>query len=170
MVVEQLIHKYNVPLVIDADAINILAENKALLDLLKPNTILTPHTKEFERLTKKCNTDLERLNTGIDFAKKYSVILVLKGVYTAIINSDGKVYFNSTGNSSLAKGGTGDTLTGIIVANLAKGYTELNAAILSVYIHGLTADICIEQQSKETVIASDLIEALQKAFLKISEY
>lgn len=166
-VVEQLILKSKSVLVIDADAINVLAENKQLLNHIKPNTIITPHSKEFERLTQKCESDYERLHMGIEFAKKYKIILVLKGAYTAIINCDGKVYFNSTGNSALAKGGSGDTLTGIIVAHLCKGYSPLNAAILSVYIHGMAADICIESQSKETVIATDIINAIETAFLNI---
>jgi hydroxyethylthiazole kinase-like uncharacterized protein yjeF len=165
LVVKQLLSKSNVAVVIDADAINVLADDKLNLRLLKPNTILTPHIKEFERLTKPVNNDYERLILAIQFAKTYEVILVLKGVNTAIINSNGKVYFNTTGNQSLAKGGSGDTLTGIIVAHLAKGYSPLHAAILGVYFHGLAADICIKKQSIESVIATDLIEALKEAFL-----
>jgi ADP-dependent NAD(P)H-hydrate dehydratase / NAD(P)H-hydrate epimerase len=168
-VVADLIQQCNVPLVIDADAINMLAENKTILTTLKPDTILTPHTKEFERLTTTSKTDFEKLSFGIEFAKKYQIILILKGVYTAIIKGDGKVYFNSTGNSSLAKGGSGDALTGIIAAQLAQGYKPFEAAILSVYLHGLAADICTETQGKESVIASDVIEALGSAFAGISE-
>jgi hydroxyethylthiazole kinase-like uncharacterized protein yjeF len=164
----QLIQQCTVPLVIDADALNVLAENQALLNELPANTILTPHFKEFDRLTKRHATDLERLITGIEFAKKYKVVLILKGAYSAVINRDGKVYFNSTGNPSLAKGGTGDTLTGIIAAQLAQGYLPLNAAILSVYLHGLAADICTEHIGTEAVLASDLIEALGGAYQKIS--
>jgi NAD(P)H-hydrate epimerase len=159
-VVEQLLNECTVPLVIDADAINILAVNKNLLSAIKPNTILTPHIKEFERLTKKAETDFERLQNAIEFAKKYNLILVLKGAHTAVINSNGEIFFNSTGNPSLAKGGSGDMLTGIIAANLAKGYKPLNAAILGVFRHGQAADICVKKQNMESILASDLIEAL----------
>ena len=155
------------PLVIDADALNVLADNEINLQLLKPDTILTPHVKEFERLTEPVTNDYDRLQLAIKFAKKHKVIIVLKGAITSIINSKGKVYVNSTGNQCLAKGGSGDTLTGIIVAHLAKGYSPINAAILGVYFHGLAADICIKKQSMESVIATDLIEALKETFLVI---
>ena len=153
----------------DADAINILAENKKLLELIKQDTIITPHEKEFERLTEKCDSDFDRILIAKEFAKKYKLILVLKGVYTAVFNSNGKVYFNSTGNSSLAKGGTGDTLTGIIVAQLAQGYSPLHAAILGVFIHGAAADICIKSKGKESVRSTDIIENIGKVFLNVSQ-
>jgi hydroxyethylthiazole kinase-like uncharacterized protein yjeF len=156
-----ILQQTNCPIVIDADAINILAENKTNLQLLKPNSILTPHNKEFERLTKQTDNDYDKLQLAIEFVKTYKVILVLKGVYTAVINSDGKVHFNSTGNSALSKGGSGDMLTGIIVANLAKGYKPISAAILSVYLHGLTAELCLKKQNIESVTTSDLIEELK---------
>lgn len=156
-----LIQKTNCPIVIDADAINILAENKTNLGLLKPNSILTPHTKEFERLTKPTDNDFDKLQLAIEFAIAYKIILVLKGVYTAVINSDGNVFFNSTGNSALSKGGSGDMLTGMIVANLAKGYNPLQAAIISVYLHGLAADNIVKKQTSESVISTDLIEELK---------
>ncbi len=164
-VVKQLIKESNVTLVIDADALNVLADDKNILRLLKPDMILTPHSKEFERLTKPADTDEERLLLAIEFAKTYKVILVLKGPTTAVINSNGDVHVNTTGNQSLAKGGSGDTLTGIIVAHLAKRYSPLHAAILGVYFHGLAADSCIKKQSMESVIASDVIDALKEAFL-----
>ncbi len=160
-VVLEIIQQANCPLVIDADALNILAENKTNLQLLKPNTILTPHTKEFERLTKPTVNDFDKLQLAIEFAKTYKIILVLKGVYTAVINSDGQVHFNSTGNSALSKGGSGDMLTGIIVANLAKGYQPISAAKISVYFHGLTAELCIKKQNSESVTTTDLIEELK---------
>ena len=156
-------------IVMDADAINILAENKKLLELIKQDTIITPHEKEFERLTEKCDSDFDRILIAKEFAKKYKLILVLKGVYTAVFNSNGKVYFNSTGNSSLAKGGTGDTLTGIIVAQLAQGYSPLHAAILGVFIHGAAADICIKSKGKESVRSTDIIENIGKVFLNVSQ-
>jgi len=157
-----------IQLVIDADAINMLAKNPELLKHLLPNTILTPHFRELERLTKPVKTEAERLQLAIDFAIKYQVIVILKGAFTAIVNSNGDVHFNSTGNSSLSKGGSGDTLTGIIVSLLAQNYTPINAAILGVYIHGKSADICIKIKGKESVIASDIIANLGETFLTLS--
>jgi NAD(P)H-hydrate epimerase len=165
--VEELIYKSQVPLVLDADALNIISENKSILNSLKPNSILTPHVKEFERLTQKCDTDFDRLEIAISFAKKYKIILILKGAHTAVVNSNGNVFFNSTGNAALAKGGSGDTLTGIIVGLLANSYKPIDAAIMGVYLHGVTADICIETHSKESVIASDIIETIGEAYLRL---
>ena len=145
---------------------NIIAEDITVLYSLKAHTILTPHAKEFDRLTHQHHSDFDRLNTAIAFAKHQKIVLVLKGTFTAVISSEGDVHFNSTGNSSLAKGGSGDTLTGIITALVAQGYTILNAAILGVYLQGLSADICVEKNAPESILASDIIDALGKAFKK----
>ena len=166
-IVRHVINNAKQNIVIDADALNIIAEDVSILSSLKAKAILTPHTKEFDRLTNKHKSDFERLNTAIAFAKQHKIVLVLKGAFTAVISSDGEVHFNSTGNSSLAKGGSGDTLTGIITALVAQGYTNLHAAILGVYLHGLCADICIETNAPESIIAADIINALGKAFKKI---
>jgi len=154
------------PLVIDADALNILAENQSWLELVPENTILTPHPKELERLIGKWNSDSEKLQKTIVFSEKYKVIIVMKGAPTHIINKT-EIYQNTTGNAALATAGSGDTLTGILTSLLAQGYEPKYAAKLGVYLHGLTADIALPKTGYESFIASDIIENLGKAFLEL---
>jgi NAD(P)H-hydrate epimerase len=157
-----LIQQVNVPLILDADALNILSENKTWLSFLPANTILTPHPKEFDRLTFTHTTAFERLKTCQDFAFKYKVVVVLKGAHTAVVLPNGQVFFNSSGNAALAKGGSGDVLTGMILALSANGYAEEEAAIIAVYLHGLAADRYIKINRPESMLASDLINMLKK--------
>jgi hydroxyethylthiazole kinase-like uncharacterized protein yjeF len=154
------------PLVLDADALNILAENQSWLELIPENTILTPHPKELERLIGKWNLDSEKFQKTITFSEKYKVIMVMKGAPTFIINKN-EVYQNTTGNAALATAGSGDVLTGIITSLLAQGYEPKYAAKLGVYIHGLTADIALPKTGYESFIATDIIENLGKAFLEL---
>ncbi|MES2733664.1 MAG: NAD(P)H-hydrate dehydratase [Bacteroidota bacterium] len=147
-------------LVIDADALNLLADNRELLKRLPTNAILTPHPKEFERLAGKAENDFDRLELLKDFSKTHQVYVVLKGANTAIATPDGTVYFNSTGNPGMATGGTGDVLTGIITALLAQSYSPLETALIGVYQHGLSGDRAAAQRGQSALIASDLIEAL----------
>lgn len=156
-------------LVLDADALNILSENKTWLAFLPKSTILTPHVKEFDRLTEKHTDDFDRLKTALNFSVKYNCIIVLKGAFTQIIMPNGNVFFNSTGNACLAKGGSGDTLTGVILGLLARGYTAPQAALIGVYVHGVAADLSVKKASVESILATDIIEKLPKAFLKLSE-
>ena len=154
------------PLVIDADAINILSKHEELLKIIPENSILTPHPKEFERLVGKWKNDYEKLEKLMKFSTKNNCIVVLKGSHTAIAYL-GKIYFNITGNPALATAGSGDVLTGIITGLLAQKYTPLEASIYGVYLHGLTADIAInESQSVESFTALDSINYLGKAFKK----
>ncbi len=157
---EQLLKCVKAPLVIDADALNILSQNPHLLPLLHPKTILTPHPKEFERLAGKTSNEFERLTRARDFAIKHQVIVCLKGANTAGVLSNGDVHFNTTGNPGMATGGTGDVLTGIITSLLAQGYTPENAAIFGVYQHGLAGDRAANQKGMTALIASDLVENL----------
>ncbi len=152
------------PMVLDADALNILSENPELFDKLPKNSILTPHPKEFERLAGKTGDDFERLDRLKSFAKEHKVIVVLKGGHTAIALPDGKVYFNSTGNAGMATGGTGDALTGIITSFLCQQYEPWQAAILGVYLHGLAGDLAAAHWSKPAMLAGDLIEHIGEAF------
>lgn len=168
-VLKKLLNYTSCSLVIDADALNILSENKTWLSFLPPETILTPHPKEFDRLTEEHNNDLERYATARHFALKHKVIVVLKGSYTSICMPDGSSYFNSSGNSGLAKGGSGDALTGIITGLLARGYTAPKAALIGVYVHGYAADLATKKLSKESLLASDVIDKLGKAFLKLED-
>jgi len=123
-------------LVIDADALNILSENKDWYDLLPENTILTPHPKEFERLAGPSANSWERLQLQLQFSEQYKVILVVKGAHTCTTFPDGRVFFNSTGNPGMATGGSGDVLTGLILGLLAQDYTPEEAALIGVYLHG----------------------------------
>lgn len=168
-VLKKLLNYTSCSLVIDADALNILAENKTWLSFLPPETILTPHPKEFDRLTEQHSSDLERYATARHFALKHKVIVVLKGTYTSICMPDGSSYFNSSGNSGLAKGGSGDALTGIITGLLARGYTAPKAALIGVYVHGYAADLATKKLSKESLLASGVIDKLGKAFLKLED-
>jgi NAD(P)H-hydrate epimerase len=155
------------PIVIDADGINILGVNKKWLSVLPENTILTPHPKEFERIAGKSENSYERLEKQIEFASKYSCIVVLKGACTSIATSEGKVYFNSTGNPGMATAGSGDVLTGILLSLLAQGYDPENAAVAGVYLHGLAGDIAASKNCYESIIASDIIDNIGNAFLRI---
>jgi len=154
------------PLVIDADGINLISKDKSLLNLLAEGTIITPHPKEFERLVGKWKNDYEKLQKLKEFSIKHKLIVVLKGAYTTIAYKD-KLYFNSTGNPGLATAGSGDVLTGLITGLIAQGYTQINASILGVYLHGKCADIALLDMVEETFIASDIFKYLPEAFLSI---
>ncbi|MFD2936336.1 NAD(P)H-hydrate dehydratase [Spirosoma flavum] len=149
------------PIVVDADALNLLSENRELLNQLPPNSILTPHPKEFERLTKKWANDYQKLDLLREFAQKYRVVVVLKGAYSAVATPDGDIHFNSTGNPGLSTGGTGDVLTGILTSLLAQGYDPVEAAVLGVFAHGLAGDRVAEQRGPIGMTASDVIDALR---------
>ncbi len=154
-------------LIIDADGLNILSENKTWLNFLPPNSILTPHVKEFDRLSTSHTSDFERLRTVRKFAAQYRCIVVLKSAHTAIAMPDGTVFFNSTGNPGLAKAGSGDGLTGILLGLLCRTYTPAQAALIGVYLHGLAADSCAKKMSLESILISDVIEELPSVFLEL---
>ncbi len=163
-----LMSEYHKPMVIDADALNILAENRALIFTVPQGSILTPHPKEFERIVGQAENGFERLEKLKELAKKINGVVLLKGAFTAIASPDGKIYFNSSGNPGMATAGSGDVLTGILTAQLAKGLSALDAARLGVYLHGLAADIAVEQLGEEALIASDIIDFLPDAWMDLS--
>ncbi len=152
------------PMVIDADGLNTVAGDKALLGKIPPQSILTPHPKEFERLFGKTASDYDRLQTALQKAAEYNLFLVLKGRYTFIAAPDGRGYFNSSGNPGMATGGTGDVLTGIITGLLAQKYQPLQAAIAGVFLHGLSGDLAAAYTSQPSLIASDLVDFLGQAY------
>ncbi|MDN5286514.1 MAG: NAD(P)H-hydrate dehydratase [Mucilaginibacter sp.] len=135
-----LIKNYKKPVVIDADALNLLADNQELLKKLPFGSILTPHMKEFDRLFGEHKSWWQRLQTGMEQAKKLNIYIVLKNDYTITISPEGKAYFNATGNAAMASGGMGDVLTGIIAALLAQQYTPLQACLIGIYVHGKAGD------------------------------
>jgi ADP-dependent NAD(P)H-hydrate dehydratase / NAD(P)H-hydrate epimerase len=162
--IKKLLEKTKVPLVIDADGINLIAANKEILAALPSNIVFTPHPKEFERLVGTAENHFKRNKLQLEFSKKYDAIVVLKGAYTAISCPDGFCYFNPSGNPGMATGGSGDVLTGIILSLLAQGYSPKDAAIIGVYLHGLAGDIAANQLSQEALIAGDIIDYLPTAF------
>lgn len=157
-----------VPMIIDADGLNILSHNKEWLEMLPKQTILTPHFKELERLIGSWESKLEMLENVKSFAAKYEIIVVVKGAPTLIVSKN-VIYENTTGNQALATAGSGDVLTGIITGLLAQGYPPIDAAILSVYLHGLTADLAVPEIGHHAFIASDIIQYLGKAFLTLEQ-
>lgn len=163
-IVHRIIQEAQVPMVMDADALNILAENKTWLSFLPAKTILTPHPKEFERLFGKTSDSFERLDLLREMAVKYNIIIVLKGANTATAMPDGTVFFNSTGNPGMATAGSGDVLTGILLSLLAQRYTPEEAAVLGVYLHGLAGDLAADSIGQEAMIASDITENIGRAF------
>lgn len=153
-------------LVIDADAINILAKNKILLKSLPKQTVLTPHPKELERLIGSWKDDFDKLKKAKALSKKYNVIIVIKGANTITVFQD-KLYVNSTGNPGLATAGTGDVLTGIITGLITQGYEPLPATIFAIYLHGKSADIAVEALGYQSLIASHIIETLGDAYIDL---
>ena len=151
----------------DADAINILGENKTWLGSIPKGSVLTPHPKEFERIAGKAANDFERNKLQREFSIKYGVYVVLKGAYTSISTPEGECYFNSTGNPGMATAGSGDVLTGIILSLLAQSYSPFEACIMGVYLHGLAGDIAAEALGYEAMIAGDIIINLGNAFKTI---
>ena len=168
-VLQSLFQLYKKPAVIDADALNIIAENKILLEQIPPGSILTPHQKEFERLFGESANDFERLQFALQKSKFLKVYIVLKGHYSFIATPEGKGYFNTTGNAGMATAGSGDVLTGIITSLLAQSYTPLEAALLGVYIHGAAGDAAAAKLSKEAMLASDIAGFIGEIFLNLQQ-
>lgn len=160
----RLLEKQRSPMVLDADALNIMSADSGLLQLVPPLSVLTPHPKEFERLAGTWKNDFEKLTLLKDFVRRHKVIVVLKGRFSAIASPNGEIYFNPTGNPGMATGGSGDVLTGILTAMLAQGYNPLEASLLGTYLHGHAGDLAAADKGMEGLIASDLIDYLPKAF------
>ncbi|MEZ5038262.1 MAG: NAD(P)H-hydrate dehydratase [Saprospiraceae bacterium] len=155
------------PLLLDADALNILGKNPTWLNQLPPKSILTPHPKEFERLFGATVDDFQRLALLSQKAVEHQLIIVLKGAFTCIALPNGVCYFNTTGNPGMATGGSGDALTGIICGLLAQGYPPEQAALIGVHLHGLAGDLAASEWGEEALLPSDLIQHLGKAFTQL---
>ncbi len=162
-----LLETINTPLILDADALNILAKEPTYLDKLPEGSILTPHPGEFRRLFGKSENGFERLKLARAVAEKYRCFIVLKGAHTAIVSPEGSIYFNSTGNPGMATAGSGDVLTGILTGLRAQGYPALQAALLGVYLHGLAGDLAAEDLEHESLLAGDIVQFLGRAFKQI---
>ncbi|MBS1663987.1 MAG: NAD(P)H-hydrate dehydratase [Bacteroidetes bacterium] len=161
---KDLLSRYRKPMVADADALNILAAHPELLGMLPPYSIITPHPKEFERLFGPSPDDFLRLEKAREKARQHQLIIVLKGHYSFVAMPGGKSYFNSTGNAGMAKGGSGDVLTGILTALLSQGYSPGETALLGIYLHVLAGDCGAVYWSQEAMLPSDLTDQLGNAF------
>lgn len=159
-----------VPMVIDADGLNILASHRAWFQRLPVGTILTPHPLEFSRLAGvRFNDGYEQLSKAVEMAQTMQIYIILKGHYSAVCMPDGKVMFNPTGNAGMATAGSGDVLTGVITALLARGYNQKEACILGAYLHGLAGDLAAEELGMESLTAGDIIRYLPKAFMRLED-
>lgn len=155
------------PLVLDADALNIIATEK-LLDQIPKNSILTPHVREFERLFGRTSNDFDRHRLQKFNSNKYGIYIVLKGAHTCVTCPNNEAYFNSTGNHGMATAGSGDVLTGVITGLMAQGYDAKSSALLGVYVHGLAGDMAAIKNGYEGLIASDILDYLPQGFKSIS--
>jgi NAD(P)H-hydrate epimerase len=163
-----LLQKTKKPIVLDADALNLLAENPNLWKWLPKGSILTPHPKEFERLFGTSENDYARLERLRKKAKELKIHILLKGAHTVIADTEGVCFFNSTGNAGIATGGSGDVLAGLITGLLAQGYEPKNAVLLGVYLHGMAGDLAAETWGQEAMIASDMADKIGQAFLALT--
>ena len=166
---ETFIKSYNRPIVIDADALNAIAQNHTLLDHIPPGSILTPHAGEFDRIFGIQTSAEARLLKAMEVAHKYKILIVLKGRYTATVRPDGKVFFNSTGSPAMATAGSGDVLTGIITSLLAQGYKPEAASVAGVYIHGLAGELAAESEGEYGTTALDIAANVGRAIKNIME-
>jgi NAD(P)H-hydrate epimerase len=165
----RLIELWGKPLIADADALNILSESPELLDKLPNGSLLTPHIGEFERLIKKSTSnDFERLDEQKALSRMLNCIILLKGAFTKITTPEGRVWVNPTGNAGMAKGGSGDILTGLIAGLAARGHSIEDAAVIGAYLHGLAGDLCAQTLGMEAMHASDIIEAIPQAWQEIT--
>jgi len=169
MALDRLLRECNKPLVLDADALNMLASAPAMLDRIPPDSILTPHPKEFERLFGPTTDDIARIGLLRRQASQRRLVIVLKNAHTLIALPDGSLFFNSSGNAGMATAGAGDVLTGLLTGLLARGYAPAKAALIGVYLHGLAGDLAAAELGQESLIASDLTTFLGKAFLTMED-
>ena len=165
--ISDLINQVKVPTVFDADALNIISENKKLFNDIPKESVLTPHLKEFERMVGKSKNINDRTNLQIALSKKYHINILVKGHETCMTSANGDIFVNTTGNPGMATGGSGDVLTGIITGLIARGLTPFDAMIAGAYLHGLSGDLAKESLGEESMTAQDLIDNLGQSFLEV---
>lgn len=165
-----LLQQYHLPMVIDADALNILGLHKGWQTLIPANSILTPHPKEFERLFGTTTNNFSQQQVALEKAQLLNCIIIVKGHHSFIATPSGKGFYNTTGNAGMATGGSGDVLTGLLTGLLAQGYAPQDAAIFGVYLHGLAGDLAAEAKSMEAMTSGDIIEYLGQSFQQIGRY
>ncbi len=163
---EKLFKNNKTPFVIDADALNNISENKALMRLLPKNSVLTPHPGELKRLIGKWDNDYDKLEKVKKFSNKHEVVVVIKGAYTITVFGD-QLYINASGNPGMATAGSGDALSGVITGLLSQGYDPLLASVFGVYLHGCAGDIAAGEMGYESIMAGDIIDNLPGAYLDL---
>lgn len=158
----KIIESFSKPLIIDADALNVLSGNVDILTKTKIPKILTPHPGEMARLTGLTRREVQnnRKEVARDFAQKYNCVLLLKGHQTIVASPERKIYVNKTGNPGMATAGSGDVLTGMITAFVAQGISVFEAAKLGAYWHGKAGDLAAQSKGRISLIASDILEAI----------
>lgn len=164
---KEILNASAVPLVIDAGALNTLSKDQSLFNAIPEGSLLTPHKKEFDRLAGKELSQQDQELQALQWAKQYNINFILKGKYSAVILSDGTIHYNSTGNAGMAKGGSGDCLTGVLLALLAQGYSSAQAAIMGTFLHGYAGDQAAKEHSEEAMLPSDLIDHIGDFFKRI---
>jgi hydroxyethylthiazole kinase-like uncharacterized protein yjeF len=167
-ILNHLLNNWTNRLVIDADALNILSENKSWLNRIPEGSVLTPHPGEFRKLFGDWKNDFEKIKKQREFSIKMKCVIVLKGKNTSIACPDGRIYFNPTGNSGMAKGGSGDVLTGLITGLISSGYNSVAAACLGVYLHGYAGDLAARHKTEQGMTAGDIISCLPEAWKKVT--
>ncbi|WP_296378961.1 NAD(P)H-hydrate dehydratase, partial [Winogradskyella sp.] len=163
---ETFLKAQKAPLVIDADALNMISKKKTLLKSVPENSILTPHLRELERLVGKWSDDFDKLKRAKEFSLKYKVILVIKGAHTTTVYGN-KLYVNTSGNPGMATAGSGDVLTGVITGLICQGYSEIEAALFGVYLHGRAGDIALEEFGYQSLMAGNIIDYLAEAYIDL---
>lgn len=164
---EDFLASVNRPVVLDADALNCIALKPAMLNTIPVLSVITPHAGEFDRLFGPQPSGEARLRKAIEMAKFYNIIIVLKGHHTAVVRPDGKVYFNSSGTPAMATAGSGDVLTGLLLAMLAQGYVVELASIIAVYVHGLAGELAAAEHGEYGVTAGDIADNIGRAIRDI---
>lgn len=166
-ILKRLFENYRSPIVLDADALTLLSLHKELLRCIPPGSILTPHPGEFKKLVGEWQSDKEKIDLATGVAFQLNVILILKGFQTLIVTPKGTYYVNTTGNPGMAKGGTGDVLTGVILGLLAQGYSSEEASKIGVFLHGMAGDIAEKKFTVQGMTTSDLIDSLGSAWKEL---
>lgn len=164
---EQLLKNYRKPMVLDADTLNIIASNNHIHNIIPSHSILTPHLGEFQRLAGKWDGEEDKLTRLRELAMKLKSVIVLKGAYTAVCNENGDIYFNPTGTPAMAKGGSGDVLTGLLTGLLSAGYQPFDAARLGVWLHGRAGEKATDYYSPEGMNSADIIDFIAEAWSEI---
>jgi NAD(P)H-hydrate epimerase len=167
---EMLLKECEKPLVLDADGLNILAGHQDMMQILRPKTIITPHPGEFDRLFGSSSSGYRRNMKQMEMSAEHHTVIVLKGAFTSVALPDGRCFFNSTGNPGMSTAGSGDVLTGMILSLLAQGYDPEDAAITGTYVHGMAGDLAAEETGCQALVASDIINHIGKAFIKLKDY